>query len=183
MLAWLTTWGDVQICIGPSWCQCRSLSVAPVNPDWFYLSSMGPLGYSPGQRAVKHVLLLLLLFPPLAGCKVVVMSMRVCLSVCLSVRSQPHGRTSPNFFACRLWPRLGHLLTVLRYVIYFRFRRWRYVLHSGPVARHVYSWAAIEYGKLTAEIPITFFSTIRTSKYLSWVAHRSKICYLRLSCL
>ena len=27
----------VQICIWPSWCHCHSLSLAPVNPDWFYL--------------------------------------------------------------------------------------------------------------------------------------------------
>ena len=24
-------------CILPSWCRCQSLSLAPVNPDWFYL--------------------------------------------------------------------------------------------------------------------------------------------------
>jgi len=30
-------WGEVQICIWPSWCHCHSLSLAPVNPDWFYL--------------------------------------------------------------------------------------------------------------------------------------------------
>jgi len=29
--------GEVQICIWPSWCQCHTLSLAPVNPDWFYL--------------------------------------------------------------------------------------------------------------------------------------------------
>jgi len=27
--------GCVQICIWPSWCHCHSLSLAPVNPDWF----------------------------------------------------------------------------------------------------------------------------------------------------
>jgi len=37
MLAWLSFWGEVQICIWPSWCHCHSLSLAPVNPDWFYL--------------------------------------------------------------------------------------------------------------------------------------------------
>jgi len=36
MLAWLSIWGEVQICIWPSWCHCHSLSLAPVNPDWFY---------------------------------------------------------------------------------------------------------------------------------------------------
>jgi len=27
----------VQICIWPSRCYCHLLSLAPVNPDWFYL--------------------------------------------------------------------------------------------------------------------------------------------------
>jgi len=30
-------WGEVQICIQPSRYHCHSLSVALVNPDWFYL--------------------------------------------------------------------------------------------------------------------------------------------------
>ena len=37
MLAWLSVWGKVQICIWCSWCHCHSLSLAPVNPDWFHL--------------------------------------------------------------------------------------------------------------------------------------------------
>jgi len=34
--AWLCVWVKVQICIWPSWCQCRLLCLAPVNPEWFY---------------------------------------------------------------------------------------------------------------------------------------------------
>jgi len=45
MLAWLCVWVKVQICIWPSWCHCQSLSLAPVNPDWFYLSGAGSPGY------------------------------------------------------------------------------------------------------------------------------------------
>jgi len=41
---WLPAWGEVQICIWPSWYQCHSLSLAPVNPDWFYLSGTGSPG-------------------------------------------------------------------------------------------------------------------------------------------
>jgi len=41
MLAWLCVWVKVQICIWPSWCHCHSLSLAPVNPDWFYVSGIG----------------------------------------------------------------------------------------------------------------------------------------------
>jgi len=37
MMAWLCVWVKVQICIWPSWCHCHSLSLAPINPDWFYL--------------------------------------------------------------------------------------------------------------------------------------------------
>ena len=48
----------MQICIWPSWCHCHSLSLASVNPDWFYLSGTGSHG-SPGQRAIKLVSLLL----------------------------------------------------------------------------------------------------------------------------
>jgi len=37
VLAWLSVRGKVQICIRPSWCHCHSLSLALVNPDWFYI--------------------------------------------------------------------------------------------------------------------------------------------------
>jgi len=36
MLVWVCVWVKVQICIWPSWCHWHSLSLAPVNPDWFY---------------------------------------------------------------------------------------------------------------------------------------------------
>ena len=54
----------------------------------------------------------------------------ICLSVCLSVRShnsKPHGWTSPSFCACCPWPWLRSPLTALRYVMYFRFYKWRHV--------------------------------------------------------
>jgi len=37
MLAWLYVWVNMQTYKWPSWCHCHSLSLAPVNPDWFYL--------------------------------------------------------------------------------------------------------------------------------------------------
>jgi len=58
MLVWLSVWDKVQICIWPSWCHCHSPSLAPVNPDWFYLSGTGSPS-CPRQRAIKRVLLLL----------------------------------------------------------------------------------------------------------------------------
>jgi len=33
VLAWLSVWDKVQICMWPSWCHCHSLYFAPVNPD------------------------------------------------------------------------------------------------------------------------------------------------------
>jgi len=51
-----SVWGKVQICIWPCWCHCHSLSLAPVNPDWFYLSGTGYLG-SPEQMVIKWLLL------------------------------------------------------------------------------------------------------------------------------
>jgi len=44
VLAWLCVWVKVQICIWPSWCHCHSVSLAPVNPDWSYLSGTGSPG-------------------------------------------------------------------------------------------------------------------------------------------
>jgi len=37
ILALLPVWGEIQICIWPSWGHCHSLSLAPINPDCFYL--------------------------------------------------------------------------------------------------------------------------------------------------
>jgi len=39
--AGMIVWGEVQICIWPSCCHCHSLSLFPVNTDWFYLSHTG----------------------------------------------------------------------------------------------------------------------------------------------
>jgi len=63
VLAWLSVWGKVQICIWPSCCHCHSLSRAPVNPNWFYFPGFTFLVSahpgSPGQRAIKRLYLLL----------------------------------------------------------------------------------------------------------------------------
>ena len=46
-LAWLSVWSEVQTCIWPSWCQCHSLSLAPVKsrlvlPSWYRLTGVVP---------------------------------------------------------------------------------------------------------------------------------------------
>ena len=45
VLAWLSVWSGVQTCIWPSWCHCRSLSLAPVKsrlvlPFWYRLTQI-----------------------------------------------------------------------------------------------------------------------------------------------
>ena len=37
----LVVWGEVQICIWPSWSHCYSLSLAPGNSDWFWFYPSG----------------------------------------------------------------------------------------------------------------------------------------------
>ena len=37
MLAWLSVWGEVQVCLADATATQYSLSLAPVNPDWFHL--------------------------------------------------------------------------------------------------------------------------------------------------
>jgi len=60
------------ICLGrdadlhmPSWCHCHSLSLAPVNPDWFYLSgtsSPGSPGHSLWSRKTVVVVVVVVLW-------------------------------------------------------------------------------------------------------------------------
>jgi len=47
VLAWLSVWSEVQICIWPSWCHCHSLSLALVKsrlvlPFWYRLTWVVP---------------------------------------------------------------------------------------------------------------------------------------------
>jgi len=59
VLAWLSVWSKVQICMSPSWCHCHSLSLASENPDWSYqnCSAFLVLVYPscPGKKAVKRM--------------------------------------------------------------------------------------------------------------------------------
>jgi len=41
-VAWLSVWGEMQICKWPSWCHCHSLPLAPVNPFWYWLTRVVP---------------------------------------------------------------------------------------------------------------------------------------------
>jgi len=56
VLAWLSVSSEVQICISPSSCHCHSLSLAPVNLDWFYHNGSAFLVPDyPGCRGKKAV--------------------------------------------------------------------------------------------------------------------------------
>ena len=57
MLAWLSVWSDVQICIWPSWCHCHSLSLASVKSRLVFTFLVPAHLGSHGQRAVKRVCL------------------------------------------------------------------------------------------------------------------------------
>ena len=75
VLAWLSVWSEVQICIWLSWYHCNSLSLASVKSRLvFTFLVLAHLG-SPGKRAVKHV------------CVCVCVSLNHCLSV--SMLSKP----------------------------------------------------------------------------------------------
>jgi len=68
MLAWLSVCDEVQICIWPAWCHCHSLSLAPVNPDWFYLPGFaflvlaypGSPGHNPERRKTVVVVVVVI---------------------------------------------------------------------------------------------------------------------------
>jgi len=55
VLAWLSVWCDVHICIWPSWCQCHSLSLASVKSRLVFTFLVPAHLGSPGQRAVRWV--------------------------------------------------------------------------------------------------------------------------------
>jgi len=51
MLAWLSVWGEVQICIWPSWCHCHSLFLASVKSRLVLVTAHpGNLGQSSESR-------------------------------------------------------------------------------------------------------------------------------------
>jgi len=64
MLAWLSVWGEVHICIWPSWCHCHSPSLASVNPDGFTFlvpAHPGSPGHSSGGRKMVVVVVIVVI--------------------------------------------------------------------------------------------------------------------------
>jgi len=61
VLAWLSAWSEVQTCIWPSWCHCRSLSLASVKsrlvlPFCYRLTVTVKSQSGRRQRVLQHVL-------------------------------------------------------------------------------------------------------------------------------
>jgi len=98
MLAWLCIWVQVQICIRPSWCHCHSLSLAPVNPEWFHLAGFtflvpAHLG-SPGQNQRGHKTVV---------CVVCVSVLYQCLFTVLKYEKHSNNFTKDNLTFCCLY--------------------------------------------------------------------------------
>ena len=112
MLAWLFVWDEVQICIWPSWCHCHSLSLAPVNPDWFYLPGFTFLvpGYpgSPGPNPERCKMAVLLVVVVLAAAAAITYMWKEIMTLTWNPKviwEDPHCHSS-----CR---ECTHLLCVL----------------------------------------------------------------------
>jgi len=93
-------WDEVQTCIWPSRCHCHSPSLAPVNPDWFYLPGFWPTVLSV-EPMVQYVVCL-------SVCNVLYCGKTVCPSQKVSegVNRKP-GSKSSFFFGRRHISSLG----------------------------------------------------------------------------
>jgi len=54
ILAWLSVWGKVQICIWPSWSHCQICFTFLVLPFWYRLTWIAPLTIPIGSFATIH---------------------------------------------------------------------------------------------------------------------------------
>jgi len=63
----VSVWSEEQICISPSWCHCHSLTLAPVNSDWFYQNGSAFLVPAfqgcPGKRPLNECNSISSIFP------------------------------------------------------------------------------------------------------------------------
>jgi len=86
MLARLSFWVKVHICIWPSWYHCHSLSLAPLNPDWFYLSGTGSPGLSRTKsRGVHKMVVVVVVVVMVAVVVVVAVIVMVVVAVAVTV--------------------------------------------------------------------------------------------------
>ena len=110
-----------------------------------------------------------------------------CVCVYTSVHSHiqkttvyMHGPTSPTSLGTLTVAVARPSSAGVPKLMRFRFCGWRHFLAQLPVRHVVRNPKRRAY---TASNPIKFCSMIKISKYTSWVAHRGKVCYLRLPCL
>ena len=105
----------------------------------------------------------------------------VCLSVCLSVSSHNSKTTRPNFTKIFVhvargcgWFSPGG--AVISYVLPVLWMTSCFMFHVRAPWRVTHNTTST-----TAEIPTKFCSAIKSSEYLSWVAHWSEVCCLLLA--
>jgi len=116
------------------WISCFFYIYGGLTAVWYLIFQFNRLGS--GQSLMSWSLWLTCYFA-VVGMRNIVMSMSVCVPVCLSARitRKPRGQASPNSCVCCLWQWLGPPLTALRYVMYFRFCGWRhiYIMSNGAL--------------------------------------------------
>ena len=111
--------------------------------------------------------------PPPIGERSIVMSVSVCVRVCVCRRSYLRNCTSDFhhfFLACYLWPWLGPPLAAYWYVMYFRFYGWRHICSEARRRRPAEAQCTRSLGlgyRLCAVIPVV---SQRTPKVTSKVA-------------
>jgi len=109
MLAWLCLDQGADLHKWPSWCRCHSLSLPPVNPDWFYLPGFaflvpdaGSSRYSQTKslRTVKRLC--------------VCVCVRACVRACVRVSAIVHKWHNNQITQQNYLQNIRSLLTVLR---------------------------------------------------------------------
>jgi len=80
MLAWLSVWGEVRICVRPSWSHCHSLSLAWVKSRLVLVPAHWVIPHKV-QRAIKQM----------------------CVCVCLTKRDSICWHCAALYTMCRRW--------------------------------------------------------------------------------
>ena len=99
------------------------------------------------------------------------------------IRGQGQGQEMTSvpyqdyFYTCCLWPCLSPLMA-LWYVMYFQFCGWHHVSvialqHVTCIPKQQCNMTSIK-----SKIQTKFCQTVKTSKFLLWVMHCDKVCYL-----
>jgi len=114
VLAWLSVWGEVQICLCPSWCYCHSLSLASVKSRLLLVPAHPG---NPGQSPESHktdvcmyiiVISVILIVRVITCCQTRLTWWRlICLQLPTSMVPltwrQPAVSTARQHHSCRSW--------------------------------------------------------------------------------